>query len=199
MTLHGSFWVKVQISKALDIRQLKQNQVSKQGSKYEGVLYAETALWLPCESIYPVVCICVLLTRKVGLKLIKNSWDQIVLPNGGHLAPAGVNMDRFVPPHWAPMGTNGHQWAPIKLRCWELFITKIYFKTSQARSNSFKIRSKTPKCFFRVDQSLIVKYKGTDSGHCVLLKTRFYENYTHLAQSFLKLKSIVVLYELIKV
>ena len=35
MTLHGSFWVKVQISKALDIRQLKQNQVSKQGSKYE--------------------------------------------------------------------------------------------------------------------------------------------------------------------
>ena len=109
MTLHGSFWVKVQISKALDIRQLKQNQVSKQGSKYEGVLYAETALWLPCESIYPVVCICVLLTRKVGLKLIKNSWDQIVLPNGGHLAPAGVNMDRFVPPHWAPMGTNGHR------------------------------------------------------------------------------------------
>ena len=106
MTLHGSFWVKVQISKALDIRQLKQNQVSKQGSIYEGTLYAETALWLLCESI---LWFCVLLTRKVGLKLIKNSWDQIVLPNGGHLAPAGVNMDRFVPPHWAPMGTNGHR------------------------------------------------------------------------------------------
>ena len=106
MTLHGSFWVKVQISKALDIRQLKQNQVSKQGSIYEGVLYAETALWLPCESI---LWFCVLLTRKVGLKLIKNSWDQIVLPTSGHLAPAGVNMDRFVPPHWAPMGTNGHR------------------------------------------------------------------------------------------
>ena len=189
MTLHGSFWVKVQVSKALDIRQLKQIQVSKQGSIYEGTLYAETALWLSCESI---LWFCVLLTRKVGLKLIKNSWDQIVCQTVA-IWPQRESIWTVLCP------LTGHQWAPMgtdqieMLRALHHNVVSILklLKRDQICSNS------SSKCFYRDDQRLIVKYKGTDSGHCVLLKTRFYENDTHLAQSFLK--SIVVLYELIKV
>ena len=65
------------------------------------------------------------------------------MPNGGHLGPAGVNMGRFVPPHWAPMGTNGPR------SNWDAESSSsqygLSFETSQARHIFILIVASTGK------------------------------------------------------